>query len=113
MGESFMSAKIKIEEQYAKEKRSHDVVSGIVADAVIDRIRAGNLSMSSLKDIENLINMYDDSVKVEILSRAIIYVGMNTSKNNTNSDDDDFGRPNSGKKNKGRSEKLFRNGFDD
>lgn len=108
MGETFMSAVTQIEDLVSKKKQIIERAASLLSEAILDRIRTGNLTRNTQKDIMNAIRSFNEDEQIEILSRAIIYVGMNMGKNNTNSDDDDyFDRPNSGKKISSRSD-IFR-----
>ena len=107
-----MSAVTQIEDLVTKKNQIIERSASLLAEAILDRVRSGNLTRNTQKDIMNAIRSFSAEEQTEILSRAIIYVGMNTSKNKSNYDDDDYGRPNSGKKLKTRSD-LFGRRFDD
>ena len=112
MGETFMSAVTQIEDLFTKKNQIIDKAASLLAEAILDRIRTGNLTKNTQKDIMNAIRGFNEEEQVDILSRAIIYVGMNMRNNNTNSDDGNYNHFNSGKKVKSRSD-IFRGGFDD
>ena len=116
MGETFMSAITKIEELITKKKQINDRAASLLSEAILDRIRSGNLTRNSEKDIKNSLREFSLEEREEILTKALIYVGMNTTSNKSTSqynddDDDDFtGR--SGKKVKNRAD-LFGRRYDD
>lgn len=114
MGETFMSAITKIEDLITKKKQINDRAAALLSEAILDRIRSGNLTRNSEKDIKNALRDFSAEEKEEILTKAIIYVGMNTTSNKStmsSDDDDDFSRG-SGKKVKSRSD-LFGRRYDD
>ena len=111
MGETFMSAITQIEELINKKKQIIERAASLISEAIIDRIKSGNMSRATEKDIKNSIKNFSLEEQVEILSRAIVFVGMNNKTNNY-SDDDNGYRSNSGKKVKSRSD-LFGKRFDD
>lgn len=105
MAENFMSAITQIEDLVTKKNQIIDKVAGLLSEAIIDRIKSGTLNKSTQRDVMNAIKGFSTEEQVQILSRAIIYVGMNTNKNKTNYDNDEFNsRPNSGKKVKSLSD---------
>jgi hypothetical protein len=113
MGENFMSAATQIEDLISKKKQIIERAAGLLAEAVLDRIKSGNLTRNSEKDIKNAIRNFSSEEQTEILSKAIILIGMNNnSKNKSGYDDDDDYRPNPGKKVKSRSD-IFGRRFDD
>ena len=107
MSETFMSAVTQIDGLINKKNQIIERVASLLAEAILDRIRSGNLTRSTEKDIHNAIKSFSNEEQLEILSKAIVIVGMNMSKNtsNNNYDDDDDYRPNP-KKVKNRSD-LF------
>ena len=113
MGENFMSAITQIEDLVSKKKQIIDRAASLLAEAVLDRIRTGALSKNSERDIKNAIKSFSDEEQTEILTKAMIYIGMNISKNNSSNVDDDYDyhRPKSGKKMKSRSDLFGR--YDD
>ena len=112
MGETFMSAITQIDDLVSKKKQIIERAASLLAEAILDRIRTGNLTRNTEKDIKNAIKSFSAEEQAEILARAIVMVGMNTSKNKSIYDDDTDYRPNSGKKVKNRSD-LFNRRFDD
>lgn len=114
MGETFMSAITQIDDLVSKKKQIIDRAASLLAEAILDRVRSGNLTRNTEKDIKNAIKNFSAEEQAEILSKAIIYVGMNSNgKRNSNYDDDYEGyRPTPGKKVKNRSD-LFGRRFDD
>ena len=112
MGETFVTAITQIEDLISKKRQIIERAASLLSEAILDRIKSGNLTKNTQKDVMNAIKSFSTEEQVEILSRAIIYVGMNTSKSNSNYDDDDIYRPNSGKKVKSRAD-LFNRRFDD
>ena len=113
MGENFMSAVTQIEDLISKKKQIIERAAGLLAEAVLDRIKTGNLTRNSEKDIKNAIRNFSSEEQTEILSKAIVLIGMNNnSKNKSNYDDDNDYRSNSGKKVKSRSD-IFGRRFDD
>lgn len=113
MGETFMSAITQIDDLVSKKKQIIERAASLLAEAILDRIRTGNLTRNTEKDIRNAIKSFSAEEQAEILSRAIIFVGMNMNKHSSNNYDDDNGyRNNSGKKVKNRSD-LFGRRFDD
>ena len=107
MGETFMSAITQIEDLVSKKKQIIERASSLLAEAILDRIRTGNITRNTEKDIKNAIRSFSAEEQTEILSRAIVIVGMNMTKQTSSYDDDDYGyRPNNGKKVKSRSD-LF------
>ena len=113
MGETFMSAITQIDDLVSKKKQIIERAASLLAEAILDRIRTGNLTRNTEKDIKNAIKNFSSEEQTEILSRAIIFVGMNMNKRNSNNydDDDNYYSP-SGKKVKNRSD-LFGRRFDD
>ena len=111
MAETFMSAVTQIDDLVSKKKQIIDRAASLLAEAILDRIRTGNLTRNTEKDIKNAIKSFTAEEQAEILSKAIIYVGMNNSKRSSNYDEDDDYRSN-GKKVKSRSD-LFGRRFDD
>ena len=114
MGENFMSTITQIEDYASKKNQIIDKVASLLAEAIIGRIQSGTMNSNTQRDIMNAIKSFNAEEQSQILSKAIIYVGMNmntTSKSNYKDDDFDA-RYNSGKKNKSRSDRMFR-GFDD
>lgn len=113
MGETFMSAITQIEELINKKKQIIERAASLISEAIIDRIKSGNMNRATEKDIKNAIRNFSDEEQIEILSRAIVFIGMNTNKTSNHSDDDDNNyRSNSGKKSKSRSD-LFGRRIDD
>lgn len=114
MGETFLSAVTQIEELVSKKRQIIERAASLLAEAILDRIRTGNLTRNTEKDIKNAIKSFSNDEQVEILSKAIVIVGMNMSKTNSNNDDDDddYYRSNSGKKVKSRSD-IFGRRYDD
>ena len=112
MGENFMSAITKIDDLVSKKKQIIERAASLLAEAFLDRMRSGNVTKNSEKDITNAIKNFSNDEQVEILSKAIIYIGMNTSgsKSNYNDDNYDYNRR-SGKKVKSRSDLFGR--YDD
>ena len=106
MGETFMSAVTKIDDLITKKKQIIERAASLLAEAILDRIKSGNLTRNTEKDIKNAIKNFSSEEQVEILSKAIVIVGMNnTSKSyNSDDDDDDDTRYNSGKKVRSRSD---------
>ena len=113
MGENFMSAITQIEDLASKKNQIIDRVASLLSEAILDRIQSGTLNKNTQKDVMNAIRSFSAEEQAQILSRAIIYVGMNTNKNKSNYDDDEYGgRSNPGKKIKSRSD-IFGRRFDD
>lgn len=108
MGETFMSAITKIEDLITKKKQINDRAASLLSEAVLDRMKSGNLTRNSEKDIKNALKDFSPEEKEEILVRTLVYIGMNASVNKSNSssdyDDDDY---RSGRKVRSRSD-LFR-----
>ena len=116
MGESFMSAITQIDDLVSKKRQIIERAAALLSEAILDRMRTGNLTRNTEKDIKNAIKNFSTDEQAEILTRAMILVGMNSSKNNSRNDDDDddygFNRP-SGKKVKERSDIFGRRRYDD
>lgn len=114
MGETFMSAITQIDDLISKKRQIIERAAALLAEAIMDRIKTENLTRNTEKDIKNAIKNFNNEEQVEILSKALVLVGMNSNKSNSgNYDDDDFNmRPNSGKKVKARSD-IFNRRFDD
>ena len=110
MGETFMSAVTKIDDLVTKRKQIIEKTASLLAEAILDRIKCGNLTRNSEKDIKNAIKAFTIEEQNEILVKTIIYVGMNNTKNHNSDDDDEFQF--NGKKVNSRSD-LFRRRFDD
>lgn len=114
MGETFMSAVTQIDDLVSKKRQIIERAASLLAEAILDRVRSGNLTRNTEKDIKNAIKSFSTEEQAEILSKAIIYVGMNSNgkRNNSNYDDDDDYRISPTKKVKNRSD-LFGRRFDD
>ena len=114
MGETFMSAITQIEDLVSKKRQIIERAASLLSEAILDRIRTGNLTRNTERDIKNAIKNFSPEEQVEILSKAIVFVGMNSAKtNNISRDDDDYDmRPRSGKKVKDRSD-IFGRRYDD
>lgn len=110
MGETFMSANTQIEELISKKKQIIERAASLLAEAILDRIKTGNLTRNTEKDIKNSIRNFSEEEQVEILSKAIVLVGMNNNKSNRKNDDDDNYKFNN-KKIRSRSEIFGR--YDD
>ncbi len=111
MPENFMSAITKIEDLVSKKRQIIERAASLLAEAVLDRIKTGNLTRNTEKDIKNAIKNFSQDEQTEILTKAIIIIGMNNGSHNNN-DDDDYGFHHTGKKVKNRSD-LFGRRFDD
>ena len=108
MAENFMSAITQIEDLVSKKKQIIERTSSLLAEAILDRIRTGTLTKNTEKDIKNAIRSFSDDEQAEILSKTIIYIGMNSFKKNSSNDDDYY--PKTGKKVKSRSDIFGRYG---
>jgi hypothetical protein len=112
MGETFMSANTQIDELVSKKKQIIERAASLLAEAILDRIKTGNLTRNTEKDVMNSIRNFSDEEQIQILSKAIILVGMNnTSKGSRKNNDDDY-QFNTDKKIKSRSD-IFSRRFDD
>ena len=111
MGENFMSAITQIDDLVSKKRQIIDRAASLLAEAILDRMHTGNLTKNTEKDIRNAIRSFSPEEQSDILSRALIYIGMNGTKNrNSNNNDGDDYR--SDRKVKSRSD-LFGRRFDD
>ena len=112
MGENFLSAITQIEDLVSKKRQIVERAASLLAEAILDRMRSGNLTRNTEKDIKNAIKNFSSDEQVEILSKAMVLVGMNNLTNTSRNDDDDYGnyRHNSGKKVKNRSDIFGRYG---
>ena len=94
MGENFMTAITQIGELVRKRGQIIDKAAGYLADAIIDRMRSGKLSKATEKDITSAIDGFSPEEKIEILTKTLVYVGMNTSSSTggrkTRTDDYDY-----------------------
>ena len=86
MGENFMSARTQIEDLIRKKGQINERVASLIAEAILDRIQSGTLSRNTEKDITNTIKDFSADEQVEILTKALVLVGMNnkTSRNTEN-----------------------------
>ena len=116
MGENFTSAITQIEDLASKKKQINERAAALISEAILDRIRSGNLTRNSEKDIRNAIRQFSDEEQVEILTKALVLVGMNVkgARRVEVDDDDDNAYFNTGsaKKIKSRSD-IFGRRFDD
>ena len=112
MGETFMSAITQIEDLVTKKRQIIERAASLLAEAILDRIRVGNITRATEKDVKNAIKSFSMEEQVEILTKASVIVGMNMSKSTSSYDDDDDYRPNTGKKVKSRSD-IFGRKYDD
>lgn len=116
MGETFMTANTQIEELISKKKQIIERTASLLTEAVIDRIKNGNLTRNTEKDVKNSIRDFNEEEQIEILSRAMVMVGMNINKGSGRSfEDDDNSYFTSGtpKKVKSRSDIFGGRRFDD
>lgn len=93
MSETFMSAITQIEDLVSKKKQINERTASLLTEAVIDRMKSGNLTRATEKDIKNAIRGFSEEEQVDILIRALVMLGMNTNKtsrNQNNDDDDDY-----------------------
>ena len=86
MSENFMSAITQIEDLIRKKGQILEKTASLIAEAILDRIQSGTLSRNTEKDIKNAIQNFNKDEQVEILSKALVFVGMN---NKTSRDSDD------------------------
>ena len=105
MSETFMSASTQIDDLVAKKKQILERTASLLAEAILDRIRTGNLTRNTEKDIKMAIRNFTAEEQADILSKALVLVGMNNTRNTSNyDDDDDYGRHTPGKKVRSRSD---------
>jgi hypothetical protein len=91
MGETFLTATTQIDELITKKRQINERAASLLSEAVLDRIKSGNLTRNSEKDIKNAIKNFSVDEQVEILAKAIILIGMNnTTKHSIIDDDDDY-----------------------
>lgn len=77
MGETFMTAGTQIEGLIEKRDAILDKTAGLLAEAVIDRAKSGNLKKSTEKDITNLIKDFGADEQAIITRKALLLVAMN------------------------------------
>lgn len=112
MGETFLTANTQIDELVSKKKQIIERAASLLAEAILDRIKTGNLTRNAEKDVMNSIRNFSDEEQTQILTKAIILVGMNnTSKGSRKNNDDDY-QFNHDKKIKSRSD-IFSRRIDD
>ena len=108
MGETFMSASTQIDELVSKKRQIIERAASLLSEAILDRIRTGNLTRNTEKDIKNSLRNFSLDEQTEILTKALVLVGMNGNKSTSRYDDDDddyWHQPSTtGKKIKSRSD---------
>lgn len=88
MGENFMTAITQIGDLLRKRDQIIDKTAGYISDAVVDRMRNGKLAKSTEKDIRSAIEGFSKEEQVDILTSAIVYVGMNAGGGSSRATDD-------------------------
>lgn len=108
MGETFMSAITQIEDLFRKKGQIVEKAASLISEAILDRIQNGTITRTTEKDIKNAVQKFSSEEQIEILTRALVLVGMNINKTSRNFEDE---RPDSRKKVKSRSDIFGR--YDD
>jgi len=109
MGENYVSAKPQIDDLLGrKTDQIKERVAALVVEVILDRIQNNTIGKNTEKEIENLIELASVEAKVEILTKALVLVGMN---NKTSKVSDDRRYESNKKKIRSRSD-IF-GGYDD
>lgn len=89
MSENFISATTQIGDLVRKRLQIIEKVAGLLADVIIGRMKDGNLTRSNEKDIKNSIKDFSAEEQVDILVKALVITGMNSSSNTSSFNDND------------------------
>ena len=107
-----MSVNTQYDDLDRKEEQIDRRRASLLAEAILDRIQNGTISMNTETDIRNSIKKYDPNKQVNILIDALLFIAMNNNnKTNRRTNDDDSGRFESKKKVKNRADLFGR--YDD